>query len=207
MQYLFKLWDWLNEMLAYPLIQLLAGVLITAFPFLFRRVRELALCYLTPFWTWIGRQPALWLKKAFRLFGIASQKDLDELRTELRQAIKPTSVPLPAQAVAPRTVTRGGTKIKVKDEVWRHLGKEDPLHLDSKTLDRIFQGPFCEKCSYSLPEYNENYMCYYISFRCPHCSYKPSNNLSYMSLDQFKVWVYRGLDAEFQRTGIIKDNA
>ena len=34
MQYLFKLWDWLNEMLAYPLIQLLAGVLITAFPFL-----------------------------------------------------------------------------------------------------------------------------------------------------------------------------
>jgi hypothetical protein len=155
-------WEFSNKVLSYPVLALLASVLFSS-PFLFRPVRKTARRFVTPIWTWIMEQPGLWRKKMFGVLGIATEHDLEDLRKELREAIKLTSVPLPAEAVAPRTITRGGTKIKVKDEVWRHLGKEDPLHLDSKTLDRIFQGPFCEKCSYSLPEYNEDYRCYYIS--------------------------------------------
>jgi hypothetical protein len=205
MHYLVDAWDWLNGMLAIPLVAFLAGTTLTFAPFFLPRVRKSAVRYSTVVFRWIVERLTGLLKKTCKAFGIARQEDLDALRAELRQAIKPTSAPAPAETAAPRTIARAGTKIKLNDEIWRYLGREDPLRVDSRMLDRFLHGPFCEKCSYFLANLSTVSGEYYVTFRCPHCSHQSPKNEGVMNLTEFKESVYRGLDAEFQQTGVLKD--
>jgi hypothetical protein len=145
------------------------------------------------------------LKTTYKVLGIARQEDLDELRRELRQAIKPTSVPAQAEAPAPRTITRAGTKVRLTDEIWRYLGKEDPRRVDSRMLDRLLLGPFCAKCSYLLAKWNAEAAGYYVSSNCLQCSHRWHNGTRPSTLAEFKKTVYQALDSEVLQTGILKD--
>jgi hypothetical protein len=196
-------WEVLNKVLGYPVITLLTSILLGS-PFFFRRVRKAGVRYSVVVFGWIVERLTALMKTTYKVLGVARQQDIDELRTELRQAIKSTSVQT-NEAVPTRTISRAGTKVRLSEEIWRYLGKEDPRRVDSRTLDRVLQGPFCEECSYSLPEYSQVTGHYNVMFRCPYCSHTSSKNEGSMNLDEFKQSVYRGLDAEFQRTGTIKD--
>jgi hypothetical protein len=206
MQYLVDAWDWLNDMLDYPLIALLAGGLLSSISFLFSRVRKAVVYYSAVVFRWSVERLTAWQKTTYKVLSLARQEDVDELRRESREAIKPTAAPSVNEAPAQRTITRGGTKITLNDRIWHYLGKEDPRHVDSGILDGLLQGPFCEKCSYALPELSVATGRYNVIFRCPKCYHQSSKKSGSMNLDQFKEWVYRGLDAEFRQTGTLKDS-
>jgi hypothetical protein len=206
MHYVVDAWDWLNSMLAIPLVALLAGTTLTFAPFFLPRVRNAALQYSAVVFRWIVERLTAWQKRTYKVLGLARQEDLDELRRELRQAIKPTTAPAVDEAPAQRTITRAGTKIRLTDEIWRYLGKEDPRRVDSRMLDRLLLGPFCVKCSYLLAKWSAEAAGYYVSGNCPQCSHRWYNGTRPLTLAEFKKTAYQALDSEFLQTGILKDS-
>jgi phage FluMu protein Com len=106
--------------------------------------------------------------------GIARQEDLQRLRDaideKLRQAYIPTGTNS-AQAPAPRTIQRVGVKIRLDAAIMKYLGIEDPRRVDSRTIDRLLQGPFCQKCSYLLSEWRTQSGTYYVRRECPNCKH------------------------------------
>ena len=211
MDTLIETWNRANRIVAdYPLISFLATALLSSLSLLFRRVRETAKRLIGVAWGGLKERLHRLLVKSRIALGIARQDDLDPLREELDEKLPQASRPAgssSAQTPAPRTIQRFGVKIRLVDEdVRQYLGRVDPHHIGFSRIDRLLQGPFCQKCSHLLTEWNLKLGDYYVSKACPKCHHRWFTADESMTLKKFKELAYLALDAELQQTGMLKDS-
>jgi hypothetical protein len=205
MDTLIDAWIRANKLIVdYPLIALLVTALLSSLSFLFPRVREGAKRFIGLARDWFRERLHSLLQTTCSALGLARQKDLDRLRKEFEAKLGKTDAP--AQTPPPRTIQRFGVKIRLDQDIWRHLGISDPIRITSDTIDKLVQGPFCAKCSYTLSEWNDHRAMYLVDKKCPGCKHQWTTVEDSVSLREFKNLIYKALDAEMQQTDDLKDS-
>jgi hypothetical protein len=210
MDALIEVWNSANKLLVdYPLIPILATILISGLSLFLPRVRETAKRYVQLAWSWIKDRWQRAMVRSCGALGIARLEDLNRIQNSIDEKFRQTTGPArtnSTQTPVPRTINRLGIKLRLDETIMNYLGRLDPRRVDSRTIDRLLQGPFCKKCSYLLTEWRSQLGADYVRAECPNCKHRWNAFNDPIKLYEFKEKLYRDLDAEVQRTNNLVDS-
>jgi hypothetical protein len=200
MDALIEAWHRANKLVVeYPLIPILATLLLSGLSLFFRRVRETAKLWVERAWSWIKDRSHSALVTTCAALGVARLEDLGRLQNSIDEKFHKAATPA-AQHPIPRAIQRLGIKVRLDETIMDYLGRFDPRRVSSRTIDRLLQGPFCQKCSYLLTEWRPQLGADYVRQECENCKHRWAKYNDPIKLNEFKEMLYRDLDAEVQRT-------